>query len=183
MSQYDANGNSVSKLLLFYNSPIQAVWDNLKGIPMIVVNQKEYDLFLVAWDCSVKLHKGDTVFKRKGGKLRISRLESDYEIPGTYRTMIFKFSKSALYTHGINLMTFYLNGQNKCFKYIVSYVDGIYKNKVKDQFDHSPGFKKIRDSLKWINPVQKYVATVLPTTDASGAPSPLFLLEVKISRQ
>jgi hypothetical protein len=49
-----------------FSGSITDIYYNPKGIPTIVVNKKEYDLYLVTWDFSIKLHKGDKVIKNKG---------------------------------------------------------------------------------------------------------------------
>ena len=51
-----------------FNGAVQKVRYDVKGIPFVTVNGKEYDLYDTFWDFNIKIHKGDTIIKNKGDR-------------------------------------------------------------------------------------------------------------------
>jgi hypothetical protein len=118
------------------------------------------------------------IINNGGIQLRTRLAYNDVGRSGEYYLMMFRFSKSALNSNGINLMTFYLTKKNKCYKYLTSYVNtNYYHNKVAENFNQpNSGLKKVKDSLKWVNSSKRYIVNVLPNLVVNQL---TFMVEIK----
>ncbi|MGZ3836260.1 MAG: hypothetical protein ACXVB0_22275 [Mucilaginibacter sp.] len=63
---YNENQNTRAKRWEFKGVVQNVRYEDIKHIPIIKVNGKEYDLFKTDWDSQINIYVGDTMIKPKG---------------------------------------------------------------------------------------------------------------------
>jgi len=116
----------------------------------------------------------------RGGKFSRNRIECDFQMPGCYHNISYKFVGSILSPGDIVAMIFFVNNQNKCFKYLTTYTNDLYISKLKEIFNRpNSGLRQVKDSLKWKNIKDRYIIEILPRIPINNKISPIFVVSIE----
>ena len=114
------------------------------------------------------------------GALHTSTTEKDIETKGYYCKMVFWFPLPMEGNSCLMNMTFYLTLNNKCFKYDETYWGRDLADQRIDEFTQPLyGMKRVTGSLKWVNAVTGFEASLIPKRMDDNKFASEYILEFK----